>query len=529
MRETRGRFGTRRLVSSLVVAAVAGGVLASGVSRATTAGAGATVPPAEPAESLPPPLPYHPVPGDRVVVFAAHPDDETLGAGGFIHAAVTAGARVTIVFFTNGDGYIEGVDVGFHTLFSTPARFVQYGRARQQEALAAAAQLGVSAANVVFLGYPDRGLAVLWGPAWDCRRPYLSPYTHRDRSPYPLTLDPSRRYCGDDVLADVIALLRRERPAAVVVHHPEDTHRDHWAADAFVTAALERLALEGEPWTRTVRVYHYLVHHGAWPAPRTYAPDLYLWPPRDLPAGDPAWWVEAPLAQPDEDAKRRAVLEYRSQVRLLRAYLLSFVRRNDLFDLSPPVHPSAVDTDLPLAAQEVWDRLPPTVHAARHASLLGTAEGSAILDAVAVARSPHQLLLAVRLRRPAIREVEYRVEMRLFYPAGRAARLLLRFRAPRALAADRHRPGDLPLPQGVAARSIGPRIDIVVPMAALDDPASLYLRVLTVGPLRAVVDYTPWTLVRLSRGRGAAGARRASGALSGGDAQRARAPWTLWK
>src|SRR5207237_9915646 len=95
---------------------------------------------------------------DSLVVFGAHPDDEVLGAGGLIHAAIAAGARVRIVTFTNGDGYVEGVDVGFHTLFSTPNRFIEYGQRRPQEAFAAAGRIGLYPAQVTFLGYPDCGL-----------------------------------------------------------------------------------------------------------------------------------------------------------------------------------------------------------------------------------------------------------------------------------------------------------------------------------------------------------------------------------
>jgi len=454
----------------------------------------------------PPSLSYHPAQGDAILVFAAHPDDETLGAGGFIHAAVAAGARVTIVIFTNGDGYLEGVDLGFHTLFSTPARFIEYGKARQQEALAAAERLGIPPGRVIFLGYPDRGLGILWGPRWDCRQPYTSPYTRRDRSPYPLTFHVASRYCGADVLADVEALLRRERPAVVVFHHPADTHRDHWASEAFVTFAIEHLTLGGESWCRSVRLLHYLVHRGAWPRPQTYAPDLSLSPPPDLQGGRSGWW-QYPLPQATEDAKRGAVLEYRSQVQLRRTYMLSFVRRNELFDSITPVYPHPIgDEGVPLAATEIWDRIPPVVQLPAPSSLLEAAQGSSDLSAVAVARAPNHLYLAIRLRRPAIREVQYRIEMRLFYPSAHTARLLLRFRPPGLLGADRYGPEDLALPSGAVARSVGPRINVVLPTVPLGDPVSLYLRVVTIGPFRTVVDHTPWTLVRLTQAA-AAGAR----------------------
>lgn len=266
--------------------------------------------------------------GGTVVVFAAHPDDEALGAGGVIHAAAHAGARVVLVFLTNGDGYLRGVDAMYHTVLSTPAHFVRFGEVRQREALTAAARLGVPEGNVVFLGYPDRGLAALWGPRRDCRTPLRSPYTRRDRSPYVRTYRPHALYCGGDVLADVRAILDRERPAVVITHHPADTHRDHWAAQAFVTLALERAAAAGEPWARRVRAYRFIVHSGAWPVPRAFAPALDETPP----AVPGAAWVRVRLGREDEEAKHQALLAYRSQTALQRAYVLSFVRRSEVFD-----------------------------------------------------------------------------------------------------------------------------------------------------------------------------------------------------
>ncbi len=460
--------------------------------------------------------------GESVVVFAAHPDDETLGAGGLIHQAVASGAHVTIVVLTNGDGYLGGMDVRFRTLLSTPGRFIQYGRTRQQEALAAAAQLGVPPADVLFLGYPDRGLAALWGSHWDCGHPYTSSYTRRSRSPYLQAYRPGAAYCGDGVLADVTAILNHAKPALVILHHPADTHPDHWAAAAFVTLALERSALAGEGWARGVRTYHYLVHHGGgWPIPRTYAPEEPLAPPADLAAS--TRWLDVPLGAVDEDAKRRALFAYRSQLVISRAYLLSFVRRNDLFDLCPGV--SAVwlpDAEAALARPEQWDRMPSVIRPGGARSLLRAAQGGAVLDGVAVGRTSDRLLVAVRLRRPVQRAVRYRIELRLFDPDGRVRRLTLWFGGPESLRADRRGPGDLPLPPGTAARSFGRRIHVVLPLAALGTPAAAYVRVVTVGAFHTAVDRTPWTLVRFGPAvaRGPAHLERLSGAGSRTDAPR---------
>ncbi|HKV45168.1 MAG TPA: PIG-L family deacetylase [bacterium] len=456
-------------------------------------GSSVVAPPGSPV----PPLAYHPTRRDSILVFGAHPDDETLGAGGMIHAATTVGARVRVVTFTNGDGYVEGVDVGFRTLFSTPGQFIAYGKRRQQEALAAAAHLGVPPSQVTFLGYPDRGLPALWGSAWNCRHPYTSPYTRRNRSPYPLGYRAQAAYCGENVLEDVETLLREDRPTVIVTHSPVDSHRDHWAAAAFVAAALERRSLEDPAWTKMVHVWTYLVHHGMWPVPEAYAPDLFLNPPRDL-AGTGMEWAQFPIGLGDEAAKRLAIREYSSQVELLRTYMLSFVRRNELFARPPQVWPSRLEgAGLSLAIPEGWDRVPPAIRVPAGGSLLHAAEGSVNLESIALAQDSAHLYVALRLRHRAIREAQYRLEFRLLYRDGHLGRLPLLFQVPRSLTARHTLPGDLTLPSGAVARSVGPRIYVVLPLGPLGDPVSALFQAATAGPLKTLIDRSPWTLVHL--------------------------------
>lgn len=436
--------------------------------------------------------------GDSLVVFAAHPDDEVLGAGGLIHAAVAAGARVSVVLFTNGDGYVGGVNAAFRPVLLTPDRFIAYGQRRQQEALAAAAHVGLTADRLTFLGYPDRGLAVLWGPAWSCDHLYTSPFTRRNHSPYSLAYRAGVAYCGQRVLEDVESVLTRERPTIIVSHDAEDTHRDHWAAGAFVIAALEHLRAADPPWARTARVWPYLVHRGGWPLPRAYAPDLALTPPADL-LPVQGGWTEYPLDQSDQDAKRMAILQYRSQVQLLRAYMLSFVRQNELFDIQPRRWAAPVEGEvLPITAPELWDRLPPIIQGTPGDPLVRAAEGSAKLDTVGLGQDSARLYVAVRLRRAAIREAQYRVVMMLLSRGGRTARLRLLFRVPQSLTALQTESRDLPLPAGAMARSFGHRINIVLPLAGMENPASLLMHVETTGPLQMPVERSPWVLVGLA-------------------------------
>ena len=86
---------------------------------------------------------------DRVVVLAAHPDDESLGAGGLLAAASRAGLPVELVCVTDGEGSHP------HSPTTPPE---DLAARRRDEVLAAAALLGIPAERVHHLGIPDGGV-----------------------------------------------------------------------------------------------------------------------------------------------------------------------------------------------------------------------------------------------------------------------------------------------------------------------------------------------------------------------------------
>lgn len=79
---------------------------------------------------------------ERVIVLSAHPDDETLGAGGLIAQAAAAGIPVDVVIATDGEGSHPHLDLQAH---------------RRQEVAAALFDLA-PAAGLSFLGFPDGGV-----------------------------------------------------------------------------------------------------------------------------------------------------------------------------------------------------------------------------------------------------------------------------------------------------------------------------------------------------------------------------------
>jgi LmbE family N-acetylglucosaminyl deacetylase len=83
-----------------------------------------------------------------VVILAAHPDDEVLGAGGMIAALAAAGARLRLVAVTDGEASHPG-----HT---APG---ELARRRIAETAAALRVLGAERTEVIRLGLPDTGVA----------------------------------------------------------------------------------------------------------------------------------------------------------------------------------------------------------------------------------------------------------------------------------------------------------------------------------------------------------------------------------
>jgi LmbE family N-acetylglucosaminyl deacetylase len=259
-------------------------------------------------------------------VFSPHPDDETLGAGGYLHEARHRGARIQVVYLTTGDGFRLCAAARYRQ-WPSGDRMRRLATDRRAEALAALGALGLPPDAAVFLGYPDRGLAPLWLTRWGRQQPYRSPFTEERAVPAANTFHPGAPYAGGALLEDVESVLRQFRPTVVLYPDPADDHPDHWAAHCFVQLALERLSKE--PWAKTARRSTYLVHRGDWPEPQRLNPALYLSPPAAL-SGLGAQWEMVSLTPAARDAKARALRAYRSQQVLAGGFLNAFVRRNEL-------------------------------------------------------------------------------------------------------------------------------------------------------------------------------------------------------
>ena len=72
----------------------------------------------------------------RLLIFAPHCDDETLGTGGLILAARRQGIQVKVVILTNGDGFLFATIRDFRKIYPRPADYIRLGEMRQRESLA---------------------------------------------------------------------------------------------------------------------------------------------------------------------------------------------------------------------------------------------------------------------------------------------------------------------------------------------------------------------------------------------------------
>jgi LmbE family N-acetylglucosaminyl deacetylase len=153
---------------------------------------------------------FDPTAPRRVVVLAAHPDDETLGVGGTVQALHAAGTEVTVVVASDGEAAFPALG---------PAARAELAARRREELATAMDVLGSGKVELVFLGYPDSGLAE-----------------------------------HEDELREQLAELLRGA-ACVVVPWPGDPHPDHAAVGR---AGLAAAPVEAHRWSYPIWMWHWM-------------------------------------------------------------------------------------------------------------------------------------------------------------------------------------------------------------------------------------------------------------------------------
>jgi len=268
------------------------------------------------------------------MVFAPHPDDETLAAAGLVQRILSRKGSVRVVFVTNGDGYVDGVRHEVKRATST-RDFIAYGHRRRGEALRALTHLGLSPGSATFLGFPDDGIDDLWSRHWSEQDPYTSPHTRLD---HPLDRESIRRdvdYAGTDLENEIERALTQFRPAWIIVPDPRDRHPDHCTSGVFVLDAVRRLRGRKAADFEAPRVYTYLVHSPDYPASPTWVRAV-----ADAGVGGSqtsktilatARWFNLSLTTAEIERKKSALAQYESQLHVMSPFLQQFLTTFELF------------------------------------------------------------------------------------------------------------------------------------------------------------------------------------------------------
>ena len=234
----------------------------------------------------------------RLMIFAPHPDDESLACGILLQDAVRIGAAIRVVYVTDGENN------------PWPQRFLsrqwrlnavdreRWAKLRRREALAALGILGVARADAQFLSWPDQGLNRL------------------------LMSD-----CAGS-LASLRYLIADWCPTDIFVPDVADRHPDHSAL-----GVMFRLLFWGdEPCFQRVKHWSYIVHGPNRPFLRHA--------------------LVVPQTQSQTEAKRRAIGCHKTQLKLSRKRFLRYAARPELFlDISQ--HDTNVDSPRETVVQPI--------------------------------------------------------------------------------------------------------------------------------------------------------------------------------
>lgn len=235
----------------------------------------------------------------RLLVFAPHPDDETLATGELIQLALQAGAEVRVVFATDGDNNPWPQRWSEKRWRIGAAERARWGARRRAEAASALARLGVARESARFLGWSDLGLTEM--------------------------------LMRDDAAIDVLAAeLATFAPTHVAMPSMRDRHPDHGALRVMIELAIEKTGM-------SCTCLGYVVHG------RSDAHDARILP-RDAHR---------------HDRKRAALLEHASQIVLSRRRLMRWASAAESFEAGAPSgdNPMPRALAIPLApAYRFWRR-----------------------------------------------------------------------------------------------------------------------------------------------------------------------------
>jgi LmbE family N-acetylglucosaminyl deacetylase len=426
----------------------------------------------------------------RLLVIAPHCDDEALGCGGIIHDVIQAGGQVLVVVMTNGDGFTVATEEEFHRLFLTQLDYVNSGYTRQKETVQALHLLGVPENQIIFLGYPDRGLRAIWTDYWNKDQPYQSRYTGSDHSPYNNSYQQNAPYAGQAVLSNLEQIMLSFRPNLILAPHPADEHPDHAATWAFTVASLVKF--KSSKVVPEAKLYTYLVHRGDFPIPHGYKTGALLSPPRPLYQAQHSKWLTYPIDSTTEALKAQSIKEYVSQTRvpIMSSLLYSFIRKNELF--AEPYIPYIVQKplDLDLSNLDAWSNQQPILANPKSISPIGALERRGKIVAIDSYQQRNAIWLRFHIPDFASKQNQYQMSIVAF---GLLDNQMIREKETVSFSMV-----DTDLPQDAIMRYLDDVI-IRIPLTQTQLTNVFFIQVVTKDHLGSMIDHTIWQPVFLTK------------------------------
>jgi len=294
--------------------------------------------------------------GLRVIVFAPHPDDESLAAGGLMNQVVAQGGAVRVVFVTNGDGYREALQQQLGDEPGSSQDFIEYGKQRREEALQAMCELGIPSEDIIFLGFPDGGIDDLLKDHWSRLTPFTSPHTRFSSVGYTGAFNRWAAYAGVNLKDEIARIIDEFCPDWIILPDPRDYHPDHCATGIFVLEALRQLNQQRELALDNLEILTYLVHFKDYPT----SPD---WLQEVRKAGlfmsttgsgtlASTQWLELPLTDDDLESKERALSAHQSQHQILGGFFKIFLTDQEIFGRLDPAQVLAIPQEYALSFKQ---------------------------------------------------------------------------------------------------------------------------------------------------------------------------------
>ncbi|MBL8829604.1 MAG: PIG-L family deacetylase [Planctomycetaceae bacterium] len=195
---------------------------------------------------------------DRLVI-APHSDDEAIGCAAVMIQALAQGERVGVIIITASDGFPRAAAAVVKKPIDAlqPADFFQLATIRERHTLQAMKKIGIAADDLLFLGYPDSGLATIYNTNGSTA--YRQPFTEKSATYAMVTRDyhslahgQPAPYTKAALTGDLAEIIKQRRPREIYVTHEIDTHADHRATCWFVRDAARQAGFDGQLLTYVV-------------------------------------------------------------------------------------------------------------------------------------------------------------------------------------------------------------------------------------------------------------------------------------